>query len=87
MCKRAKDKYKRAKIFRLCGENLKREEMKFSDQCHLTGRNRGAALRSSNLNVEKGESSFAPDVRRKISKNDCDLFIKTLISDSSSNKL
>ena len=63
------------------------ESTKVRDRCHLTGRYRGAAHESCNINVKKQQSNFIPVMFHNFSKYDCHLFFKTLLSKSKSQKL
>ena len=63
------------------------ESTKVRDHCHLTGKYRGAAHESCNINVKKQQSGFIPVMFHNFSKYDCHLFFKTLLSKSKSQKL
>ena len=63
------------------------ESAKVRDHCHLTGKYRGAAYESCNINVKKQQSNFIPVMFHNFSKNDCHLFFKTLLSKSKSQRL
>ena len=58
----------------ICGEDLKDDKVR--DHCHFTGRYRGAAHNSCNLNYKKPK--FIPVVFHNLSGYDSHLFIKNL---------
>ena len=63
------------------------ESAKVGDHRHLTGKYRGAAHESCNINVKKQQSNFIPVMFHNFSKYDCHLFFKTLLCKSKSQKL
>ena len=62
-------------------------EQKVRDPCHLTGKYRGAAHESCNINVKKQQSNFIQVMFHNFSKYDYHLFFKTLLSKSKSQKI
>ena len=52
----------------------------------MTGKCRGAAHESCNINVKKQQSNFIPDMFHNFSNNDCHLFFISLLRKSKSQK-
>ena len=55
------------------------ESDKVRDHCHLTGKNRGPAHNTCNMNVEQKDSIFIPFAFHNFSKYDCHMFFKRLV--------
>ena len=60
----------------ICNKNFVRGDVNVKDHCHFTGRYRGAAHNSCNLNYSK--PNFTPVVFHSLSGYDSHLFIKNL---------
>ena len=58
----------------------KKENPIVKDHCHLTGRFRGLAHNSCNLNTRKAYTSFVPILFHNFSGYDCHLFFEKLIN-------
>ena len=73
-----KEEYKKATKCWICNKELMKEVVKdkVMDHCHFTGRYRGAAHNSCNLNYKKPK--FIPVVFHNLSGYDSHLFIKNL---------
>ena len=52
---------------------------KIRDHCHLTGKNRGPAHNTCNINVKQKDSNFIPFAFHNFSNYDCHLFFKRLV--------
>ena len=52
---------------------------KFRDHCHLTGKYRGSAHNTCNINVKQKDSSFIPFAFHNFSNYDCHMFFKRLV--------
>ena len=52
---------------------------KVRDHCHLTGRYRGPAHNTCNINVKEKDSNFIPFAFHNFSKYDCHMIFKRLV--------
>ena len=52
---------------------------KVGDHCHLTGKNRGPAHNTCNINVKQKDSKFIQFAFHNFSKYDCHMFFKRLV--------
>ena len=59
---------------------------KVRDHCHLTGKYRGAACSSCNINVKQKQSSFIPVIFHNFSGYDCHLFFNELFKQKDRRK-
>ena len=84
MGKRAGIKYKNARKCWLYEQKFKLDDMKDRDHSHLAGKPIEAAHQTCNLTVNKGQASVVPFLCHNFGEYDSHLFIKTLISNSSS---
>ena len=64
-------------ICRFCEKNI--ESDKVRDHCHLTGKYRGPAHNTCNINVKQEDSNFIPFAFHNFSNYDCHMFFKRLI--------
>ena len=68
----------------LCEKEFKPNDLKENpivrDRCHLTGRFRGLAHNSSNLNTRKAHTSFVPILFHNFSGYDCHLIFEKLVN-------
>ena len=55
------------------------ESDKVRDHCHLTGKYRGSAHNTSNINVRQADSNLIPFALHNFSNYDCHTFFKRLI--------
>ena len=69
--------YRNNNICRFCLKSF--DCNKVRDQCQLTGKNRGAALNISNINVTQKQSNFIPFILHNFSNYDYIMFLKTLV--------
>ena len=74
--KREKERFDKATKCWICNKEFKEDDKKVRDHCHFTGRYRGAAHNSCNLNYKKPK--FTPVVFHNLSGYDSHLFIKNL---------
>ena len=64
-------------ICRFCEKEIL--SAKVRDHCHLTGKYRGPAHNTCNINVKQKDSNFIPFAFHNFSKNDCHMFFKRLV--------
>ena len=62
---------------RFCKTNI--ESVKVRDHCDLTGKHRGPAHSTCNINVTQDKSNFVPLIFYIFSNYDCHLFFKKLV--------
>ena len=70
----------------LCNQVITPQKGKVRDHCHLTGKYRGAACSSCNLNVKQKQSSFIPVIFHNFSGYDCHLFFNELFKQKDRRK-
>ena len=70
--------YRKSKICRFCEKNI--ESDKVRDHCHLTGKYRGPAHKTCNINVKQKDSNFIPFAFHNFSNYDCHMFFKRLVN-------
>ena len=64
-------------ICRFCEKNIESGEVR--DHCHLTGKYRGPAHNTCNINVKQKDSNFIPFAFHNFSNYDCHMFFKRLV--------
>ena len=64
-------------ICRLCEKEILSDKVR--DHCHLTGKYRGPAHNTCNINVKQKDSSFIPFAFHNYSNYDCHMFFKRLV--------
>ena len=64
-------------ICRFCETFIESDKVK--DHCHLTGKYRGAAHNTCNINVAQKQSNFIPFIFHNFSNYDCHMFFKRLV--------
>ena len=69
--------YKNNKICRFCEREILSDKVR--DHCHLTGKNRGPAHNSCNINVKQKNSNFIPFAFHIFSNYDCHINFKRLV--------
>ena len=52
---------------------------KVRDHCHITGKYRGPAHNTGNINVKQTDSNFKPFASRHLSNYNCLMFFKRLL--------
>ena len=65
-------------ICRFCEKEILSDKVR--DRCHLTGKCRGPAHNTCNINVKQKDSSFIPFAIHSFSKYDCHTFFKRLFN-------
>ena len=69
--------YENNKICRFCEREILSDKVR--DHCHLTGKNRGPAHNSCNINVKQKDSNFIPFAFHIFSNYDCHINFKRLV--------
>ena len=64
-------------ICRFCEEEIFSDKVR--DHCHLTGKYRGPAHNTCNINVKQKDNKFIPFAFHNFSKYDCHMFFKKLV--------
>ena len=67
-----KEDFENKNICRFCEKNIEFDKVR--DHCHLTGKNRGPAHNTCNINVKQKDSNFIPFAFHTFSKYDCHMF-------------
>ena len=70
------DEWRHTNVCHICEEDIRGDDAKVKDHCHLTGKYRGAAHQECNLKYK--EPSFIPVIFHNLSGYDAHLFIKQL---------
>ena len=69
--------YKNNKICQFCEKEILSNKVR--DHCHLTGKYRGPAHNTCNINVKQKDSNFIPFAFHNFSNYDCHMFFKRLV--------
>ena len=69
--------YRKNNICRFCGKEIVSDKVR--DHCHLTGKHRGPAHSTCNINFKRKESNFIPFAFHNYSNYDCHMFFKRLV--------
>ena len=69
--------FKNNKICRFFEKNIKGDKVR--DHCQLTGKYRGPARNTCNINAKQKNSNFIPFIFHNFGNNDCHMFFKKLI--------
>ena len=69
--------YKNNNICRFCEKNMEFDKVR--DHCHLTGKYRGPAHNTCNINVKQKDSNFVPFAFHNFSNYDCHMLFKRLV--------
>ena len=77
MTKENEENYKNNKICRFCEKEILSDKVR--DHCHLTGKYRGPAHNTCNINVKQQDSNFIPLAFHNFSNYDCHMFFKRLV--------
>ena len=64
-------------ICRFCEKEIVSDKVR--DHCHLTGKYRGPAHNTCNINVKQKDSNFIPFAFHNFSNYDCHMFFKKLV--------
>ena len=84
MTQEDEEDFKNNNICRFCEKEILSDKVR--DHCHLTGKYRGPAHNTCNINVRQADSNFIPFAFHNFSNYDCHMFFKRLI-DLRINKL
>ena len=77
MTQENEEDFKNNNICRFCEKEILSD--KFRDHCHLTGKYRGPAHSTCNINVRQKDSNFIPFAFHIFSNYDCHMFFKRLV--------
>ena len=77
MTKENEEDFRNDNICRFCEKII--ESDKVRDHCHLTGKYRGPAHNTCNINVTQKQSNFIPFIFHIFSNYDCHMFFKKLV--------
>ena len=69
--------FKNNNICRFCEKEILSDKVR--DHCHLTGKYRGPAHNTCNINVKQKDSNFIPFAFHNFSNYDCHMFFKRLV--------
>ena len=84
MTEKDEEDYKNNNICRFCEQNIESDKVK--DHCPLTGKYRGPAHNTCNINVTQKQSNFIPFIIHNFRNYDCHMFFKKLV-DKKKNKV
>ena len=71
------EEYRNNNICRFCEKEILSDKVR--DHCHLTGKYRGPAHNTCNINVTQKQSNFIPFIFHNFSNYDCHMFFKKLV--------
>ena len=77
MSKENEEVFKNINICRFCEKEILSDKVR--DHCHLTGKYRGPAHNTCNINVKQKDSNFIPFAFHNFTKYDCHMFCKKLV--------
>ena len=77
MTKDDEEDYRNINICRFCEKEILSDKVR--DHCHLTGKYRGLAHKTCNIDVKQKDSSFIPFAFHNFSNYDCRMFLKRLV--------
>ena len=77
MTREDEEDYKNNNVCRFCEKEIILDKVR--DHCHLTGKYRGPAHNTCNINVTQKQSNFIPFIFHNFSNYDCHMFFKTLV--------
>ena len=77
MTQEVEEKYKNSNICRFCEKEILSDKVR--DHCHLTGKYRGPAHNTCNINVKQKDSNFIPIALHNYSRYDSQMFFKRLV--------
>ena len=69
--------YRNDNVCRFCEKEILSDKVR--DHCHLTGKYRGPAHNTCNINVSQQQSNFIPFIFHNFSNYDCHMFFKKLV--------
>ena len=77
MAQEDEEDYRNNNICRFCEKEILSDKVR--DHCHLTGKYRGSAHNTCNINVTQKQSNFIPFIFHNFSNYDCHMFFKKLV--------
>ena len=77
MTQEDEEDFKNNNICRFCEKEILSDKVR--DHCHLTGKYRGPAHNTCNINVKQEDSNFVPFAFHNFSNYDCHMFFKRLV--------
>ena len=77
MTQEKEEDFKNNNICRFCEKEILSDKVR--DHCHLTGKYRGPAHNTCNINVKQKNSNFIPFAFHNFSNYDCHMFFKKLV--------
>ena len=77
MTKENEEDFKNNNTCRFCEKEILSDKVR--DHCHLTGKYRGPAHNTCNINVKKKDSNFIPFAFHNFTNYDCYTFFKRLV--------
>ena len=77
MTRKNEEDLKKNNICRFCEKEILSDKIR--DHCHLTGKYRGPAHNTCNINVKQKDSNFIPIAFHNFSNYDCHMFFKRLV--------
>ena len=77
MTQEDEEDFKNNSICRFCEKEILSDKVR--DHCHLTGKYRGPAHNTCNINVKQKDSNFIPFAFHNFSNYDCHMFFKKLV--------
>ena len=77
MTKEVDEDFKNNNICRFCEKEILSDKVR--DHCHLTGKHRGPAHNTCNINIKQKDSNFIPFAFHNFSNYDCHMFFKRLV--------
>ena len=70
--------FKNNNICRFCEKEILSDKVR--DHCHLTGKYRGPAHKTCNINVKQKDSNFVPFIFHNFNNYDCHMFFKKVVN-------
>ena len=77
MTENDEEDYRSNNICRFCEKEIVSDKVR--DHCHLTGKYRGPAHNTCEINVEQKDSNFIPFALHNFSNYDCHMFLKRVV--------
>ena len=77
MTQEDEEEYRNDNVCRFCEKEILSDKVR--DHCHLTGKYRGPAHNTCNINVTQKQSNFIPFIFHNFSNYDCHMFFKKLV--------
>ena len=77
MTEENEEDFRNDNVCRFCEKEISSDKIR--DHCHLTGKYRGPAHNTCNINVTEKQSNFIPFIFHNFSNYDCHMFFKKLV--------